>query len=159
MRKIVLFGPLFTQAERVWNRMLKRAIEEQGLGEWQVTLPQDEAAKFIHGTDIDGDGIAQDCFERAVDADLAVAILDGADADSGTCVEIAWRKGRNIAAPVIGVRTDFREGADKGSNLMLRRGKTFKMCDSVVDFPSFDEDVDRLAGKILAEVLKLLPTK
>jgi nucleoside 2-deoxyribosyltransferase len=159
MKKIVVFGPLFTQAERLWNRMLKKAIEEKGRGEWEVILPQDQAEKFIHGADIDRDSIAQDCFERAEAADLAIAILDGADADSGTCIEIAWRKGKNIKSPVIGVRTDFRAGEDQGSNLMLRRGKTIKMCDAVVDFPSFNEDIAHLAEQILVEALKLLPKK
>jgi nucleoside 2-deoxyribosyltransferase len=159
MKHIVIFGPLFTQAERVWNRMLKKAIEDKGSGEYQVILPQDEAKKYILGADIDRDSIAQDCFERAEAADLAIAILDGADADSGTCVEVAWRKGRDIAAPVIGVRTDFRGSEDEGFNLMLRRGKAFRMCDSTIYFPSFDEDVDRLAEQILAEALKLLTSK
>jgi len=159
MKTLVIFGPLFTQAERVWNRMLKKAIEDKAVGKYQVILPQDEAKKFIHGSEIDRDSIAQDCFESAVAADLAIAILDGADADSGTCVEVAWRKGRNIALPVIGVRTDFRSSQDDGFNLMLRRGKSSRMCDSTIYFPSFDEDVDHLAEQILVEASKLLPVQ
>ena len=49
--------------------------------------------------------------------DAVVAILDGADADSGTCVEMTYAKGKGKL--VIGVRTDFRRGEDRGLNLMV----------------------------------------
>jgi nucleoside 2-deoxyribosyltransferase len=156
LKRLVIFGPLFTQAERLWNRALKAAIETARDAEYEVILPQDRAERFIHGKEIDADGIAQDCFDRAVSADLAVAVLDGADSDSGTCIEVAWRKGRRPKAPVIGVRTDFRKSEDNGLNLMLRRGKAVRMCDSIIDFPSFNESVDQLAAQIVAEARKLV---
>jgi hypothetical protein len=47
-----------------------------------------------------------------------VAILDGADADSGTCWECGYATAKGI--PVIAVRTDFRNSGDiKGFNAML----------------------------------------
>ena len=48
---------------------------------------------------------------------MVVAILDGADPDSGTAFEcaIAWSRG----IPVIGLRTDFRKGGDGVGNVNL----------------------------------------
>jgi hypothetical protein len=49
-----------------------------------------------------------------------VAILDGADADSGTCWECGFAYALGI--PVIAVRTDIRQSGDDGAlNLMLTR--------------------------------------
>ena len=142
----------------MWNRMLKGAIDRTGGGLYEVILPQDEANKFISGSNVDRDSIAQECFDRAEAADVAIAILDGSDADSGTCVEVAWRKGRNAKLPVIGVRTDFRLSEDEGFNLMLRRGRSTRMCDVTIYFPSFDEDVNRLAEQIVDAIQKMRTT-
>ena len=87
MKKIILFGPLFTQAERIWNRLLKEAMEKEGAAEFEVILPQKEAAKFQHISDeaLRLKFIIEKCLENASSLDVAVVILDGADTDSGTC--------------------------------------------------------------------------
>jgi nucleoside 2-deoxyribosyltransferase len=150
MVKMILFGPLFTQAERVWNRMLKKAIEDID-SKYQLILPQDEAKKFITRNKINYDGIVRECLENAATADVAIAILDGADADSGTCVELAWRKGRDATLPTVGVRTDFRLGEDRGLNVMIHRGGDQRLCDELVTLP-FCEDVTKLAKMIIRAV-------
>ncbi len=146
MQKIIMFGPLFTQAERIWNKLLKDAIERAGRGKFKVVLPQEEADKFIKKDKIDIGGIVQSCLNNAKSMPIAIAILDGADADSGTCIEIGFRKGRNKKLPVIGVRTDFRVSEDGGLNAMLR------ICDKIIYFPSFNTNVDVLAKKIIAAI-------
>ena len=56
-------------------------------------------------------------FERA---DIVVAIIDGADADSGTAWEMGYAYAKGI--PVIALRTDFRHvGACEHVNLMLEQ--------------------------------------
>ncbi|HQJ88815.1 MAG TPA: nucleoside 2-deoxyribosyltransferase, partial [Methanoregulaceae archaeon] len=51
-------------------------------------------------------------------ADVLVAVIDGADADSGTAWEMGYAAGRGI--PVVALRTDFRRvGAHERVNLML----------------------------------------
>ena len=50
-------------------------------------------------------------------SDAVVAVLDGVDTDSGTCIEMGYAKGQGKL--VIGVRTDFRAGEDGGLNLMV----------------------------------------
>lgn len=159
MHTMVIFGPLFTQAERTWNRLLADAIQRVSGGSYQVILPQEETQKLLSKR-IDAmnekDAIAQMCFDNAANADVAVAILDGADADSGTCVELGWRKGQNPSAPVIGVRTDSRISEDQGLNLMLSRGKRVRACDVVLYFTSWNDDLPRVAGRIVAEADRLL---
>jgi len=146
MISVYLAGPLFTQAERRWNIDLKVALERLSHDALSVTLPQYEAERFIAGESIDLDGIVADCLHGATEHDLVLAILDGADVDSGTAVELAYRKGRNEGV-VIGVRTDFRRSEDPvtGVNAMLR------ICDDIVHFP-FDVDIDRLAQMILCAI-------
>jgi nucleoside 2-deoxyribosyltransferase len=62
--------------------------------------------------------------KQALDAcDIVVAVIDGADADSGTAWEMgyAFAKGK----PVIALRTDFRKaGNHEQVNLMLERSAT-----------------------------------
>lgn len=137
-------GPLFTQAERRWNSDLKEALERLSKGGVSVTLPQVEAEQFVDGDNIDLQGIYEHCLTGAVEHDVLIGILDGPDPDSGTCVELAHRKGRDEQLVVIGVRTDFRGSEDPeiGTNAMLR------ICDEIVRFPAFNESVDELVGAI-----------
>ena len=74
--------------------------------------------------------------------DAVVAIVDGPDADSGTCVEIGYAKGRGKT--VIGVRTDFRGSEDHGLNLMITN-----ICTHLVTAPSTATTLDQLADRII----------
>lgn len=154
--KVILFGPLFTQAERNWNRILKESLEKVSEGRLKITLPQEEARQFIRGKTIDFNGIVDNCFENAESHDVAVAILDGSDADSGTCAEMGYRKGRNASLITVGVRTDFREGESGGLNIMLHRGTKVRLCDVVIYFPSFNENTEELARNIWAVIAHLI---
>ena len=69
-------------------------------------------------------------------ADALVAILDGPDADSGTCIEMGYAKAQG--KPVIGIRTDFRESQDRGLNLMVAGVCTRLVVKSSVDVPLAD---------------------
>ena len=59
--------------------------------------------------------------KRAIrDADIVVAIIDGADADSGTAWEMGYAIG--LRKTVIALRTDFRRaGSHERVNLMLEQ--------------------------------------
>lgn len=151
---IYLAGPLFTQAERRWNSDLKEALERLSNGGASVTLPQVEAEQFVDGDDIDLQGIYEHCLVGAVEHDVLIAVLDGPDPDSGTCVELAFRKGRDEQFVVIGVRTDFRGAEDPeiGTNAMLR------ICDEIVRFPAFNESIDELALEILNALERNVPS-
>lgn len=101
---IYLAGPLFSLAERRFNEEFAKALE-QSLLPSMVILPQDHAAKIDETA-----GFSERMYSFALDAinhsDAVVAILDGTDADSGTCIEIGYAKAKGKL--VVGVRTDFR---------------------------------------------------
>ena len=112
---IYLAGPLFSLAERRFNEEFAKGLE-RSIVPSMVILPQDHAAKVGEAT-----GFAELMYSFALDAinhsDVVVAILDGADSDSGTCIEIGYAKAKGKT--IIGVRTDFRTGEDQGLNLMV----------------------------------------
>ena len=96
--KLYFAGPLFTTAERSWNAEVVAALRAAG---HEVFLPQEKEpgldAAGIFATDVGG-----------IDAaDGLVAIMDGADPDSGTCWEVGYAYGNS--KPIVLVRTDFRD--------------------------------------------------
>jgi nucleoside 2-deoxyribosyltransferase len=83
--RIYFAGPLFSAAERDWNVALTSALRAAG---HEVFLPQEQEpgkdAAGIFATDVGG-----------IDwADGLVAIMDGADPDSGTCWEVGYAYGK-----------------------------------------------------------------
>jgi nucleoside 2-deoxyribosyltransferase len=146
--KIYLSAPVFTQVERKWNRALARTLTKKIKGA-EVIIPQDFAfaGSFNHPQDFPR--LFEECLKNLQEADVVVAVLDGADADSGTAFEVGYAHASGI--PVIGVRTDYRDGQDRGLNVMLSQA-----CDQLLREMSFGEDLDQLArdlvGKIAAAV-------
>lgn len=110
MEKYIYFAaPLFTLGERNFNSSLTENLRQAGL---KVFLPQEEC----QGTH---EEMFATCLKGVGEASIVVAILDGADADSGTCWEVGYACAKGI--PVLGVRTDFRGTGDtEGFNLMLK---------------------------------------
>lgn len=115
--RIYFAGPLFSAAERDWNAALAAALRGAG---HEVFLPQEQEpgkdAAGIFATDVGG-----------IDwADGLVAMVDGADPDSGTCWEVgyAYRK-----KPIVLVRTDMRSTGSEGSgyNPMLAESATIQV--------------------------------
>lgn len=96
--RLYFAGPLFTLSERTWNAEVVGALRAAG---HDVFLPQEKEpgldAAGIFATDVGG-------IEWA---DALVAIIDGADPDSGTSWEVGYAYGRG--KPAVIVRTDFRD--------------------------------------------------
>ncbi len=148
--RLYLAGPLFTQAERAWNLDLAGLIVEAG---HSVFLPQAEVqtietldAESIFRVDVDG----------VRSADAIVAIVEGADPDSGTSFECGLAFA--LGLPIVIVRTDFRAGGDAlpgqklaTVNLMLSQAAT-----AVVAVTSPTGGIDELASRII-EALAALP--
>lgn len=118
MKKIYLAGTLFNSAERMHLLALEHFLKSLGR---EVILPQREALKFAGPNGFDVPGIAEDCARTVASKDVVyVGCADGADVDSGTCVELG------IAITATGraviYRTDFRTAEDRevGLNAMLR---------------------------------------
>ncbi|QDV32827.1 nucleoside 2-deoxyribosyltransferase [Tautonia plasticadhaerens] len=149
--RIYLAGPLFTQAERSWNATIARALADGG---HDVFLPQSEIqhldelrAEPVFRLDVDG----------VRSADLLVAVLDGADPDSGTSFECGLAFALGI--PILAVRTDFRAGGDDltgqripSINLMLSQAAS-----AVVHRPSPPTTAERVARDILDAIENLGP--
>jgi nucleoside 2-deoxyribosyltransferase len=117
---VILFGPLFSLGETIFNEQLRAAIETESCALLEVTLPQNEAQQFSVDGVTNFDGLCRHNLANAVNFQLAVAVLDGADHDSGTCIEIGYRKGVDSSNIVVGLRTDFRASEDDQINAMLR---------------------------------------
>jgi nucleoside 2-deoxyribosyltransferase len=115
--RIYLGAPLFSVAERTYNADLADLLREHL---FEVYLPQESGDDSAARGKLVQEQIFT-CNREAIDsADMVVAVIDGADADSGT----AWEMGYAFAhqKPVIAVRTDFRRsGRDEQVNLMLER--------------------------------------
>ncbi len=116
--RIYFAGPLFSAAERDWNATLAAALRVVG---HEVFLPQEQEpgknASGIFATDVAG-----------IDwADCLVAIMDGADPDSGTSWEVGYAYGKK---PIVLVRTDLRRNSGSGGsgyNPMLTESATIRI--------------------------------
>jgi nucleoside 2-deoxyribosyltransferase len=141
--KIYLAGPLFTTPEREFNLQLANRLRELG---HEVFAPQDNPAAAPTGTAIFHKDLA------GLDwADGVVAIMDGADPDSGTC----WECGYAYATkkPVVLFRSDLRSSGDASDipyNAML-----IGAADAHIELPV--ATVDEAAGAIHTELVRLTP--
>ena len=103
---IYLAGGLFNAGEQVHNLFLEKHLLLLG---YRTILPQREARKFIRDDgSFDLKAVVLECARHAVDGkNICVVSADGADADSGTCVEFGMAITATGSAVVY--RTDFRQ--------------------------------------------------
>ena len=143
--KIYLAAPLFSQMERQYNRRLAEKLQEL-LPQCEIVLPQDfrvGSASFNDRRNLAT--VFRRCVDEIAGADLVLALLDGADADSGVAFETGYARG--LGKPVLGVRTDYRQSQVKGLNLMLAAGASEILCHF-----SFNEQLDDLARLIVERI-------
>jgi len=108
--KIYLAAPLFTAAEKEFNKNIASVLHQSY---FKVFLPQEECLAALSSREI-----FETCVKGIDDSDVVLGIVDGADADSGTCWEIgySYATGKKIVL----LRTDFRGSGDAGGfNAML----------------------------------------
>ncbi|HWQ68154.1 MAG TPA: nucleoside 2-deoxyribosyltransferase [Methanospirillum sp.] len=116
--KVYLAAPLFSEAERTWNLKVAESLTSLA---FDVYLPQETG-----DTSADRDSralgdIFMDNLRALNAADVVVAVIDGADPDSGTAWEMGYAYGKGKT--VITIRTDFRRVGDAEMvNLMLEEG-------------------------------------
>ena len=148
MKRVIYFaGPLFTQAERIWNRKLTETILKKSSA-IEIFLPQEETKKAITENGVDFKKIQEICLKGIDVCDHVLAILDGSDSDSGTCFECGY--GYALGKKIVGVRTDIRTGEDQGLNAMLNQS-----CNSVIRYSADNDsetDIGVLAEKIIKEL-------
>jgi nucleoside 2-deoxyribosyltransferase len=139
--KAYLAGPLFTTAEREFNAELASRLRALG---HELFVPQEHPASAPTGAAIFSKDLA------GLDgADCVVAIMDGADPDSGTC----WECGYAYATrkPVVLFRSDLRGSGDTDDiayNAML-----IGAADAHIELPL--ATVDEACAAIHAELVRL----
>ncbi len=133
-------GPLFTLAERRFNAELFAEIRRLS-PTLEVFFPQTCDKEFQGLPDF-----SQRVYDKLMQAldrcDAVVAILDGADSDSGTCIELGYARAKG--KPVIGVRTDFRDGDVHGLNIM-----TAGLCTTLIKISSTCASIGEIAENIV----------
>lgn len=110
--RIYLAGPLFTTPEREFNVQLAARLRAAG---HEVFVPQENPA-----SEWTGEAIFRKDLAGLDWADGVVAIMDGADPDSGTCWECGYAYA--MKKPVVLFRSDLRgsgDAADIPYNAML----------------------------------------
>ncbi|MDV2481109.1 DUF523 domain-containing protein [Methanoculleus sp. Wushi-C6] len=113
--RVYLAGPLFSEAERAYNLVLRDLLEAHL---FDVYLPQEVGDTSCTRCREEHRTIFTQHLRVLRDIDAVVAVIDGADADSGTSWEMgyAYALGKKIVA----LRTDFRiAGQNELVNLML----------------------------------------
>jgi nucleoside 2-deoxyribosyltransferase len=137
---IYLAGPLFTLAERRFNRELAAALESAEPGV-SVILPQ----QTDHEKDLalDPGRIFDRCLRDLKRAEAVVAVLDGPDADAGTAFECGYCFAQGV--PVVCLRTDVRGGTEPAVNAMLRRSAA-----AWLEISPVGADLGEVARQVLA---------
>jgi nucleoside 2-deoxyribosyltransferase/uncharacterized protein YbbK (DUF523 family) len=115
--RIYIAAPLFSQAERSYNAFIAGLLKENLFG---VYLPQEAGDDSAGREQCVQDRLFAANKKALDDSDIVVAVIDGADADSGTSWEMGYAYAKGI--PVIALRTDFRHvGVCERVNLMLEQ--------------------------------------
>ena len=140
--KVYLAGPLFSSAKRYWNLKLSEELKRL-VPNLKIFLPQIECEEEMNNNPPDFERVAQICLNGVKSSDIILAVLDGADSDSGTCFECGFAYAIN--KPIITLRTDPRKCEDGNLNAMLSRTATTNI---------FILDTD--PGKIAEEVVKAI---
>ena len=143
--RVYFAGPLFSEAEKVFNLRLAEKLEAKG---YQVYLPQRDGveSKKPPYNEMSNDELQQTIFEtdrdKVLQADIFLFVLDGRVPDEGACVELGIAYGQKHLLQqdrlLIGLHTDMR-GA-------FADGKLNAMINSALDSTTNDED------KLIAEI-------
>jgi nucleoside 2-deoxyribosyltransferase/predicted secreted protein len=113
--RIYLAAPLFSDAERTYNLSIAGLLRENF---FDVFLPQETSDDSETRNNEEQGRIFSNNLNALKAADILLAIIDGADADSGTAWEMGYAS--SLGKKVIGLRTDFRRSGDHEKvNLML----------------------------------------
>lgn len=117
---IYFAGPLFSQAERVFNAYLTTKLENLG---FQVFLPQRDGIELTEAlfNELSDQALSKKIFNidrnEILKADIFLMILDGRGQDEGTCLELGIAHENkyinNREKLLVGFLTDMRVFAEK----------------------------------------------
>ncbi|HQD26312.1 MULTISPECIES: nucleoside 2-deoxyribosyltransferase [Methanoculleus] len=134
--RVYLAGPLFSEAERTYNLAIHDLLESHL---FDVYLPQEVGDTSHTRCREEHRAIFAQHLAALQDVDLVVAVVDGADADSGTSWEMGYAYA--LGKRVVALRTDFRiAGQHELVNLMLEES---------AEVVTKKEDLPRVLGSLL----------
>lgn len=121
MKKVYLAASVFSVFERDLNRRIAEHLRNHG---YEVLLPQDIEPPRKDGAEneFDMEFVYKGCRDGIKVADVVVAIVDGADVDSGVAWELGFAHASGI--PSLCFRTDIRKAEHNGVNIMIEYGST-----------------------------------
>ncbi len=109
MSRIYIAGPLFSEAEKQYNRHLSKCLEDMG---FETFLPQRdgyELSELLASGDSES-FVMDKIFKRDISeiqrSDIVVFVMDGRVPDEGACVEIGYAYA--MGKECIGLKTDPR---------------------------------------------------
>ncbi len=151
--RIYFAGPLFTQAERAWNRRIADRLTVAG---HDVFLPQAEIGEIAS---LDASSIFELDVNGVKSAQAVVAVLDGADPDSGTSFECGLAFALGI--PIVIVRTDFRAGGDAlpGQKLGTINLMLSQAAEAVINLPDPSATEDAVTSALIASLQGLVRSR
>ena len=116
MKKIYFASPLFSEMELAFNESFVKRIREE-YPQLEVYLPQEQMAINDKNSFADSTMIARYDTDALLDADLVIAILDGAIIDAGVASEIGIAYQAGI--PILALYSDSRQyGAENAEKLV-----------------------------------------
>ena len=127
MVKIYLAAPLFSDAERDFNKKLRDAILKL---DFSVFLPQEDSNN-CEESEVENREIYKKNTAAIDNSDIVVAVLDGPDVDSGTAWEIGYAYANR--KPVYGLKSDFRSMGKEGPVNLMIYFSLRRLCTSVED--------------------------
>lgn len=99
-RKAYIAGPLFNEHERWYLEQIEKVVSGCGL---DTFLPHRDTH---FASEVDVIGIFEADLRGLLGVDLLVALLDGQDIDSGTCVELGVAFNSLHPPAIVGITTD-----------------------------------------------------
>ncbi len=142
MKKIYLAAPLFTTLERNINKYIADKIESTG--KFKVFLPQTVSPIETDGK-YDMYPIFEGCKNNINNSDIVLAIVDGADVDSGVAWELGYAYANNKKS--ICIRTDIRKSEGNGVNIMIEYGSTKTLYKT-----KYHQNIEDLINTIIKEI-------
>ena len=142
MKKIYLAAPLFTALERNINKYIAEKIENTG--KYRVFLPQTVSPTKVND-EYDMYPVFEGCKNNIIDSDIIVALVDGADVDSGVAWELGYAFANNKKS--ICIRTDIRKSEGNGVNIMIEYGSTKTLYKT-----KYHQDMNDLIDLIIKEI-------
>ena len=159
MTRIYIAGPLFSKAERQYNKYLSDYLENLG---FETFLPQRDGHKL---SDLLASGTTKSdamntIFNRDINelqkSDVVIFVMDGRVPDEGACVEIGYAYA--LGKECVGLKTDPRALMSDIDNPMIRGALKYRIAKNLKELEDFLSQIKgEKAGCSCSETNELIP--